>query len=407
VRRDPVLWLCGPSGVGKSSVGFELFHQLSSAGTATAYVDLDQLGLCRPAPDGDPRNNRVKARNLGEVWAGFRAAGAQCLVVSGIVDDAEEIRRHADLLPGTALTVCRLRVGHDELRGRIARRGSLLHLTEENVRNAAELDHTGFADLVVDTEGLTVAEVAALVRDTGWPGRVPPREVSTLPPPDAPHTSTVPVLWLCGPPAVGKSTVGYEIFTRVLGDGVPAAYIDLAQIGFCRPAPDDDPDHHRLKAHHLARVWEGFRAAGARCLIISGNVADPDTAGRYTGAIPSPAWTVCQLRAGQDTLAERIMLRGQGGGPAIMGDELRGRPATELRRRAAQAAQIADALDHAGIGNLWVDTDGREVADLADLVRAEAGGWPSRTLSASQAPGLQPVPAPEDARDPRFIEGAR
>lgn len=250
--------------------------------------------------------------------------------------DAEEIRRHADLLPDTRLTVCRLRVGHDELRGRIARRGSLLHLTEENLRNAAELDHTGFADLVVDTEGLTVAEVAALVRDASWPGRVPPREVSMLPPPDAPHTNTVPVLWLCGPPAVGKSTVGYENFTRVLGDGVPAAYIDLAQIGFCRPAPDDDPDHHRLKAHHLARVWARFRAAGA-----------------------------------------------------------------------AEAAQIADALDHASIGNLWVDTDGREVAELADLVRAEAAGWSSRALSASQAPGLQPVPAPEDARDPRFIEGPR
>jgi adenylylsulfate kinase-like enzyme len=125
VRRDPVpwLWLCGPSGVGKSSVGFELFDQLGADGVATAYVDLDQLGLCSPAPDDDPDNNRVKARNLGEVWSGFRAAGAQCLVVSGLVDDAEELRRHADRLVGTALTVCRLRVGEDELRDRIARRG--------------------------------------------------------------------------------------------------------------------------------------------------------------------------------------------------------------------------------------------------------------------------------------------
>jgi adenylylsulfate kinase-like enzyme len=40
VRRDPVpfLWLCGPSGVGKTSAGFELFDQLSEAGTTTAYV---------------------------------------------------------------------------------------------------------------------------------------------------------------------------------------------------------------------------------------------------------------------------------------------------------------------------------------------------------------------------------
>jgi hypothetical protein len=215
------------------------------------------------------------------------------------------------------------------------------------------------------------------------------------------------VLWLCGPPAVGKSTVGYEIFTRVLGDRVQAAFIDLAQIGFCRPAPDDDPDHHRLKAHHLGRVWEGFRAAGAQCLIISGNVTDAETVDRYTGAIPSAAWTMCRLRAGRDTLTQRILLRGQGGGPAIAGDELRGRPAAELHRRVAETTRIADALDHAGIGDVAVDTDGREAAELADLVRAEAGGWPSRALPASQAPGIPPVHAHEDARSRKIIEGAR
>ena len=381
MRRDPVpvLWLCGPSGVGKSSVGFELFDRLSRAGTATAYVDLDQLGLCYPAPDDDPSNNRVKARNLGEVWAGFRAAGAQCLVVSGIVDDAEEVRRHADLLPGTALTVCRLRVAHDELRDRIARRGWLLYLTEDSVRNAVELDRTDFADLVVDTGGLAVAEVVARVRDAGWPGPLPPREVSRLPPSDASHTAAVPALWLCGPPAVGKSTIGFEIFTRLLGDGTPAAYVDLAQIGFCRPAPDDDPDHHRLKAHHLGRLWEGFRAAGARCLVMSGNVADQETVDRYTDAIPSAAWTVCRLRAGQDTLVERILLRGRGRGPAIMGDELRGRPDAELRDRAAEAIRIANTLDQTAIGDLCVDTDGRDVATLADLIRTKTPNWPNNT----------------------------
>lgn len=378
MQRDlvPFLWLCGPSGVGKSSVGFELFDQLSNAGTATAYVDLDQVGLCYPTPGDDPRNNRVKARNLGEVWSGFRAAGAQCLVVSGIVDDAEEIRRHADLLADTALTVCRLRVGHDELRDRIARRGWQLDLTEEAVRNATQLDRTDFAGLVVDTAGLAVAEVAARVRDAGWPGRVPPRQAPALPPRDAARTGSVPVLWLCGPPAVGKSTVGFEIFMRLLGDGVPAAYVDLAQIGFCRPAPDDDPDHHRLKANNLGRIWEGFRAAGARCLIMSGNVADQKTIDQYTDAISSATWTVCRLRAGRDTLAERIALRGRGGGPAIMGDALRGRPEAELRQHAATAARTADALDHAGIGDLCIDTDGREVAQLADIVRAAAGDWP-------------------------------
>jgi hypothetical protein len=198
---------------------------------------------------------------------------------------------------------------------------------------------------------------------------MPPPEVSALPQPDIAHTPTA-VLWLCGPPAVGKSAVGFEIFLRLLGDGVPVGYVDLAQIGFCRPAPEDDPDHRRLKAHNLSRVWDGFRAAGVRCLVLSGNVADQDTVDRYRNAVPSAAWWVCRLRAGRDTLAERIMLRGRGRGPAIMGDDLRGRPRAELRRRAREAAVLADALDLAGIGDVCVDTDERDVAEVADIVRA-------------------------------------
>jgi len=56
-----VLWLGGPSGVGKSTVGWEL-HQLLDG---TAYVDTDQLGLCYPETAADPCSHRLKARNLG------------------------------------------------------------------------------------------------------------------------------------------------------------------------------------------------------------------------------------------------------------------------------------------------------------------------------------------------------
>jgi hypothetical protein len=64
-----------------------------------------------------------------------------------------------------------------------------------------------------------------------------------------------------------------------------------------------------------------------------------------------------------------------------MGDDLRGRPEAELRRRIAAAVQVAAGLDRAGIGDLCVDTDGREVGELAEHVRAVAGGWPGRAAS--------------------------
>jgi adenylylsulfate kinase-like enzyme len=72
----PVLWLCGPPGVGKSTVGWAIYSQLVQSGLQTAYVDIDQLGICYPAPAADPGRYRMKARNLGGVVANFRAEGA-------------------------------------------------------------------------------------------------------------------------------------------------------------------------------------------------------------------------------------------------------------------------------------------------------------------------------------------
>ena len=48
----PFLWLCGPTGVGKSSVGYAIFQQVYRSGIKVAYVDLDQVGLCYPAGPG-------------------------------------------------------------------------------------------------------------------------------------------------------------------------------------------------------------------------------------------------------------------------------------------------------------------------------------------------------------------
>jgi hypothetical protein len=129
------------------------------------------------------------------------------------------------------------------------------------------------------------------------------------------------------------------------------AYVDLAQVGFCRAAPDG------LGAYHADRLWRTFRAAGAERLVVSGNV---------TGQFPP--WTGCLLRARPDTLAERIRMRANGAGPPLAGDELRGLPPAELPGRVAAAVRIAEALDHTG--GFPVDTDGLSVAQVADLVQA-------------------------------------
>lgn len=373
----PVLWLCGPPGVGKTAVGWEIYSELVRSGVQTGYVDVDQLGMCYPEPADDPGRHRMKARNLNSVIAGYRDAGARCVVVSGVVDARHGVRR--DELTQVALTVCRLRADEEELAQRfVGRQGHDSGLAQV-LQEAAHLDASAVAEVCVDTSGLTVEEVVRRVRDrvNGWPVLSRPQRPFAA---ANPVGHSVPggastgvdraghVLWLCGATGVGKSAVGFQVYLRILGAGLTAAYIDLDQLGFCGPTPAD----HQVKARNLAALWHTYHEAGAQALVMVGPAEDEPTLDRYAAALPASTVTVCRLHAGPDELANRIMLRGQGRGSWPQpGDPLIGKPAAHLRRVAEHAAHEAEALERAAIGHR-IDTDGRSVAEITDLVIARS-----------------------------------
>jgi hypothetical protein len=373
----PVLWLYGPPGVGKTTVAWQLFTDLAADGTRTGYVDADQLGMCygapapehwAPEPASDPFRYRLEARNLDAVVANFHAAGARCVVVSGVVDPVRGPR--PDLVPHAALTQVRLRVEPDELRRRLAARGGPGDLDEIRADAAALDRRTG--DLTVDTTGLSVSDVVALVRKRigTWPDEAgpPPGVAATTPEPGE-------ILWVSGPTAVGKSTVGWRLYQRARYAGFRTAFVDLDQLGFHRPVPTGDPGNHRLKAANLAAVWQRFRARGADNLVAVGPLGEPDALAAYTAAPPNATITLCGLHAGPDELTERVLRRGRGLGPGwgIPGDELAGAPEALLRRIAEHAATETAMDERIGVR---VDTDGRTPDDIAGEI-LDRTGWPA------------------------------
>jgi hypothetical protein len=367
--RLSVLWLCGPPGAGKSAAGWALYDGLARSGARAGFVDLDQLGMCLPAPPDDPQRFRLKERNVSAVAANFRAVGCDALVVSGDLGLSRAIS--SGMVHGASLTVCRLRASPDELRRRLTARGAL-DLAAGSLREAVELDRSSFADASVDTDGLTAAEVARLVRERcgGWPpehataARVDSGALAPLPSAGAGGE----VLLVCGASGVGKSAVGFEVFLRQLRAGVGAAYADLDQIGFMSAVPAGDPGGHRLRARNLADLWRAYHEVGARRLVLSGPVSDARAAAVYAGALPAADVTVCRLHAGSAELARRIPRRGQGLGWPQPGDPLIGQPEARLRLAAERAAAEAEALDRSGLGDLRIDTDGLSVSEAADLV---------------------------------------
>jgi hypothetical protein len=116
-----VLWVCGPAGVGKSTVSWQLYTELADVGVHVAFADSDQLCMCYPAPPGDPGRQHVKALNVGSMISSFRSAGARCVIVNGVLDP---VGLETELLPDADVTICRLRARGDEVEGRfIAKHG--------------------------------------------------------------------------------------------------------------------------------------------------------------------------------------------------------------------------------------------------------------------------------------------
>lgn len=147
-----VMLICGPTGVGKSTIGFEFYIQCLNAGLTAGYVDLDQIGFIRPVADSASRH-RLKARNLAAIWRNYRAAGATHLIAPGPIEDNEALRIYAQELPAATVTLRRLRAGDRELRCRILSRGA-----------GGSWPQPG------DTDERTLGDSARLIgRAPGWP----------------------------------------------------------------------------------------------------------------------------------------------------------------------------------------------------------------------------------------------
>jgi adenylylsulfate kinase-like enzyme len=364
----PLLWLVGTAGSGKTTTAWALYSQLAEEGVKVAFVDGDQLGMAYPARPGDPDNDQVTARGLGAVWPGFRAAGAQCLIVSGLVDRAATVADYATQVPDTAMTLVELRVGTEELRDRLIGRGSE-NLIEPAIAHAAALEREPLTEHRVDTGGRSVEEVVKLLRGRigDWPGATA-SSVEAFDAPAPVESDRMPMAWICGATGVGKSTVAFGVFMRLLHSGVKASYVDLAQIGWLRPAAEDDLGGHRLKARNLAALWRAHRAAGSEYLVLSGTGGAAATTRQYLHAVPDCDPAVVRLDARPEVLAERIRMRSRGIGVELPGDDLRGLPEADLEHRIEAAKEEAVRLERDRIGEFRLDTSDRTPDELADAI---------------------------------------
>ncbi|MFI7277700.1 hypothetical protein [Streptomyces sp. NPDC049879] len=166
------LFLNGTVGAGKTSVADAAGELLAEAGVPHAVLDLDWLRRAWPAPPGDPFNGALLLRNLRDVTRNARAAGAERLVLAGVIEDAAGRRAVTDAL-GVPLTVCRLAVGLPVIRERLRARhqgdedGLRWHLDRSGELDAL-IAASGTTDFTVPSTGPVTDIARAVLTRAGW-----------------------------------------------------------------------------------------------------------------------------------------------------------------------------------------------------------------------------------------------
>lgn len=80
MERAEALLIGGRSGVGKTTIGWEVSALLRAAAVPHAIIEGDFMGQVHPAPSGDPDRTQLVERNLTAVWSNFASLGYRRLI---------------------------------------------------------------------------------------------------------------------------------------------------------------------------------------------------------------------------------------------------------------------------------------------------------------------------------------
>ncbi|MFE6775160.1 hypothetical protein [Streptomyces sp. NPDC057702] len=172
-ERGEVLLIGGRSGVGKSTVTWEVSARLRAAGTAHCVIEGDLMDQVHPAPPNDPDRSAITERNLAAVWGNYVALGQRRLIYPNTASVLESamFRR---VMGADVRIVPLLLTADDTTAGERLALREVGSQWEAHVRRSAHMArhlerHAPPETVRVATEGRTVVDIAReVVAATGW-----------------------------------------------------------------------------------------------------------------------------------------------------------------------------------------------------------------------------------------------
>jgi hypothetical protein len=86
--KVPTLFVTGPVGVGKMSVGHELLDLLEARDVPCAFFDLDTLTAFHPRPPDDRFGERFALEWMGQMYRALRQQGVTRLILARVLETA-------------------------------------------------------------------------------------------------------------------------------------------------------------------------------------------------------------------------------------------------------------------------------------------------------------------------------
>jgi broad-specificity NMP kinase len=358
-----VFWICGASGVGKSVAAWALFERLAADGVRVAYVDIDQLGMLYPAGSDDRERHLLKAEALLALVPGYASAGAQVLVVSGVVDTV--VGPDPAMAAEVDLTLCLLLADPATLRQRILARQWDEGAADAVLADNAVLHHASFVDAVIDTAGLSVAATVERLRVlVSWVESASAPTLSIGPSP-----ADVGVVMVTGSRAAGSSTVGFGLAMARWSGDLRTGFVDLQQLAFFGSPGSAGTTDAQLAIVQLATMHAFLAARGAGLMVVSGHL---DVVGRRSlrDALPRAAVTVVRLRADVTTLKAHVDARAVGSGARLAGDDLLDAGPSYRATLVEESMAEQERLDASACDDGVVDVSDRTAADaVAEVER--------------------------------------
>lgn len=170
-----VIFIGGRSGVGKSTVGWEIHRLLTATKIIHALVEGDTLDQAWPEPW---RRHPLAERNLAAIWRNYTELGYHKMIYTNTAAAVPQAQRTlvealASVTPVVRPITVLLTASDRTAAGRLGRResgASLAWHLERSSAAAQELDRAELPGVVrIDTDDRTAVHVAAeIVALTGW-----------------------------------------------------------------------------------------------------------------------------------------------------------------------------------------------------------------------------------------------